>query len=191
MQYEQGSEKVDMINTPYIPVSRPLLLNEDPEIRRTRKILIIILGVCLALSVVGMINAVSGSEVRHGMQDGRRGVEMGQSVIAILFYSFGIFVAHRYYQTGLRVFAWLGIIELVIFSIIIIVIICFAITATAAANITDDDMNKSILIGASVAIFFVIIICIACLILTIIIVKFAFKLARLIDAKRSLTIQQI
>ncbi|CAF4778520.1 unnamed protein product, partial [Rotaria sp. Silwood1] len=47
MRFEQGSEKVGMINTSSIPVSKPLSVIEDPEIQRTRKILLIILGVCL------------------------------------------------------------------------------------------------------------------------------------------------
>ncbi|CAF4243644.1 unnamed protein product, partial [Rotaria sordida] len=47
MQYKQEGEKVGMINTSWIPVSKPLSSTEDPEVQRTRKILLIILGVCL------------------------------------------------------------------------------------------------------------------------------------------------
>ncbi|CAF3771104.1 unnamed protein product [Rotaria sp. Silwood1] len=100
MQYKQGSEKVDMINTSYIPVSRPLSLTEDPEIQRTRKILLIILS---AFSVISTISAISGNGMSNSMQETRRGTQIGQSLISLLFYGFGIFVAYRYYETGLRV----------------------------------------------------------------------------------------
>ncbi|CAF1266111.1 unnamed protein product [Rotaria sordida] len=51
MQYKQEGEKVGMINTSWIPVSKPLSSTEDPEVQRTRKILLIILGVCLNVSL--------------------------------------------------------------------------------------------------------------------------------------------
>ncbi|CAF3565778.1 unnamed protein product [Rotaria sp. Silwood1] len=103
MRFEQGSEKVGMINTSSIPVSKPLSVIEDPEIQRTRKILLIILGVCLAFSVIGTINAISGNGISNRMQGTQRGAQIGQSLISVIFYGFGIFVAYQYYETGLRV----------------------------------------------------------------------------------------
>jgi hypothetical protein len=47
MQYKQETEKVAMMNSSYMTVTKPLSLTEDREVQRTRKILIIILGVCL------------------------------------------------------------------------------------------------------------------------------------------------
>jgi len=47
MQYQPGSEKIAMTNTAYTPVTQPLSLAHDPQIQRTRKIFIIILGVGL------------------------------------------------------------------------------------------------------------------------------------------------
>jgi hypothetical protein len=47
MQYNQETEKVAMMDSSYMTVPKPLLLTEDREVQRTRKILIIILGVCL------------------------------------------------------------------------------------------------------------------------------------------------
>ncbi|CAF1418733.1 unnamed protein product [Rotaria sp. Silwood1] len=103
MQYKQESEKVGMINTFWMPVSKPISPAEDPEIQRTRKILLIILGVCLTFSIIGTINAISGNEIANRMQATQRGAQIGQSLISIIFYGFGIFVAYRYYETGLRV----------------------------------------------------------------------------------------
>jgi hypothetical protein len=47
MQYKPETEKVAMVAGPYQPVVRPLSLAEDREVQRTRKIFMIILGVCL------------------------------------------------------------------------------------------------------------------------------------------------
>jgi hypothetical protein len=47
MQYKSETEKVATMATPYMPVPQATSPNDDPQIQRTRKILIIILGVCL------------------------------------------------------------------------------------------------------------------------------------------------
>ncbi len=47
MQYKPKNERVAMINARDISVPTPLLLVEDPQIRRTRQALMVILGVCL------------------------------------------------------------------------------------------------------------------------------------------------
>ncbi|CAF1181142.1 unnamed protein product [Rotaria sordida] len=103
MQYKQGSETVDMINTPYILVSRPLSSNEDPEVQRTRKIFLIILGVCFGLIVASTITIIFGPTIDICLIGNGDIVKIAGCLISILFYTFGIFVAYRYYQTGLRV----------------------------------------------------------------------------------------
>ncbi len=47
MQYKQEIEKVTMMDSSYMAVPKSLSLAEDREVQRTRKILIIILGVCV------------------------------------------------------------------------------------------------------------------------------------------------
>ena len=47
MHYQPEVEKVAMMNVPNMVAPIPLLLTENPEVQRTRKILLIILGVCL------------------------------------------------------------------------------------------------------------------------------------------------
>jgi hypothetical protein len=47
MQYKPENEKMVMMNGPYTDAPRPLLLTEDHQVQRTRKVLIIILGVLL------------------------------------------------------------------------------------------------------------------------------------------------
>lgn len=47
MQHQQTDEKLYVINIPYITFLRHLPIAEDPEIRRTRKVFFIIVGVFL------------------------------------------------------------------------------------------------------------------------------------------------
>jgi hypothetical protein len=47
MQYKSESEKVAPTSALYIPVSQAIPSAKDPQIQRTRKILVILLGVCL------------------------------------------------------------------------------------------------------------------------------------------------
>ncbi|CAF4007127.1 unnamed protein product [Rotaria sordida] len=103
MQYKQGSEVVSMINASHTSVQRPFSLNEDPEIKRTRKILLTILSVFLALSVIGTISAIYENGISNSTQGTQGGVRIGQSLISVLFYGFGIFVAYGYFETGLKV----------------------------------------------------------------------------------------
>jgi hypothetical protein len=47
MQYEPGTEKIAMMGGTYMPPTTPMTLADVPQIKRTRKILLIILGVCV------------------------------------------------------------------------------------------------------------------------------------------------
>ncbi|CAF4960966.1 unnamed protein product, partial [Rotaria sp. Silwood1] len=135
-----------------------------------------------AFSVIGTISAISGNGMSNSMQETRRGAQIGQSLISLLFYGFGIFVAYRYYETGLRVFAWLGIISMVLFGIGIVIVLIVLLAASSILKMKDHVDSEGLMIGLSIGIFFAVLICIACLILT---------LAKLIESKKSLTIQQI
>ncbi len=46
MQYESGTEKVATICGNLTPTVKPLSPSDDSQIKRTRKILMIILGIC-------------------------------------------------------------------------------------------------------------------------------------------------
>ncbi|CAF5033865.1 unnamed protein product, partial [Rotaria sp. Silwood1] len=56
-----------------------------------------------AFSVIGTINIISGNGISNRMQGTQRGAQIGQSLISVIFYRFGIFVTYRFYETGLRV----------------------------------------------------------------------------------------
>ncbi|CAF3457331.1 unnamed protein product, partial [Rotaria sp. Silwood2] len=72
----------------------------------------------------------------------------------------------------------------------IIVFLFIGVAAVTAGSTNDDHMSKALMIGASLLFFIVAVVVIVAFILTIVIVKFAFKLARLIDAKQTIAIQR-
>jgi hypothetical protein len=47
MIYEPGSQKVCMAGDVPVPLTRLMMVADEPKIKRTRKILMIILGVCV------------------------------------------------------------------------------------------------------------------------------------------------
>jgi len=50
MQYKPETDKVAMMAIPYTPVIQSISPIDDPQIQRTRRILSIILGICLVNS---------------------------------------------------------------------------------------------------------------------------------------------
>ena len=52
---------------------------------------------------MGAISAIFESSSDFGPDSNRRGTQIGNSLVSILFYSFGLIVAHRYHVMGLRV----------------------------------------------------------------------------------------
>ncbi|CAF4827632.1 unnamed protein product, partial [Rotaria sp. Silwood1] len=85
-----------------MPVPQLLLLTGDLKIQRTHRVLLIILGILLAPSLVSTITVIYGNRIGDGIKETHGGMQFGQSLISVLFYGFGIFVAYRYYETGLR-----------------------------------------------------------------------------------------
>ena len=53
-------------------------------------------------SVVGLVSGISGNEIRI-LNGSGQGARVGQAIIEILFYGFGLYAAHRYSQKGLRI----------------------------------------------------------------------------------------
>ncbi|CAF3632865.1 unnamed protein product [Rotaria socialis] len=191
MRYAQDNDKVLLIDSPYMPASQPLSLTDDPEIRRTRKILLILLSGILVLAVLGTIGSITGNGVTNNSEYSSRGVQIGRSLISVVFLSFGYLVAHRYSKIGLLVFACLNIIGLVIDGILVVLLFVAGLTSLANASSLNNSQTNGMLVGGSTAFFVVIVIIIAGSIVQIVIVKFAFKLARLIEAKKASFCQQI
>ncbi|CAF3725010.1 unnamed protein product [Rotaria sp. Silwood1] len=91
-----------------MPVPQLLLLTGDLKIQRTRRVLLIILGILLAPSLVSTITVIYGNRIGDGIKKTHGGMQFGQSLISVLFYGFGIFVAYRYYETGLRMVCFIS-----------------------------------------------------------------------------------
>jgi hypothetical protein len=53
--------------------------------------------------VAGAIISISESGTPNAIGGAGRGSQIGSAFISVLFYAFGIFVAHRYSAMGLRV----------------------------------------------------------------------------------------
>ncbi|CAF0892066.1 unnamed protein product [Adineta ricciae] len=190
MQYKQDVEKVAMMNSPTLLSPRPLGLKDNEEVQRTRKILLIILGVCLALSVASALSSIPESSYESEAGRTRRSSQVGENLVAALFYTFGILAAYNYYQTGLRVFAYLGVIILSFVGIVVVICLFLGISALAVGSQFDKE-QRGFLLGASIGVFFFVVLLAANVILTVIIVKYAFKLARLIDASERLAVQPV
>ncbi|CAF1405366.1 unnamed protein product [Rotaria sordida] len=137
MQYEPGTDKVAMMDTPYVPTTRPLALAEDPQVQRPRKVLLIMLGICLGLSLFNTIIVIV-DRTRNPQESGR----LSQPLLSILFYSFGLFVTYKYHQTGLRVFAWLGVIMLICTGIVFGLILIGALASLALISVFSVAVNS-------------------------------------------------
>ncbi|CAF1525081.1 unnamed protein product, partial [Rotaria magnacalcarata] len=85
------------------PLSQPLLLTEDPEIRRTRKVLLITIGVVLGLSVLGTITTIAANGILYFSKHPLLGPAIVQSPISLILFIFGCLVIYRYSPIGLRV----------------------------------------------------------------------------------------
>ncbi|CAF0907571.1 unnamed protein product [Rotaria sordida] len=192
MQYKQGNEKVYMMDGYNQPLSKLFPFNQDPEIQRTRKILLIILGVCLGILLSGMINVIFGPTIDICLIGNGHIAEIIEYLISIILYTFGLFVVYRYSEIGLRVFAWLNIITLIIVGIVILALFIIGMTNSNDINLsTLYGENPTRIIKTQKGPFFCAFLYIPDCILTIIIVKFAFKLAKIINHKKSLPIQQV
>ena len=114
MQYEQGTEKVLMTSAPTTKS------NDDRQLRRTRKILLIVFGIFLVnlllfsliqvrfwifqgLSIFSLaMLLMSVSTTTYGIANNYT-LQFVQSILSIALYSFAYYVTHNYHPIGLRV----------------------------------------------------------------------------------------
>ncbi|UJR07533.1 hypothetical protein I4U23_011821 [Adineta vaga] len=185
MKYEKETEEVLITDIAPIP------LTEDREVQRTRKILLVIFSVFLALHVFSMITFIfhkvsssSTSTIYAATKSSNR--QLLQTILGLFFYSFAYYVTHKYHSIGLRVVAWLVIISAVLFCIIIgIIAFMFIIMMT---GVQLPEYLKYYYAFGGILITFIVVVSNIVLIIHVIIVKLSFNLARLIDAKKNLPI---
>ncbi|CAF1605411.1 unnamed protein product [Rotaria sordida] len=191
MQGGQTNEKMVTVDVPNIAVPIKLALLKDHQIQRTRRTFSVILGVLIGLGVFATIVSFYGSNNDICLLTPRRVPKTIEYLMSIIFCIFGFHVAHRYSTIGLRVFAWLIIFELVIDGIMIIVFFHIGATASHARNSNVYRQSEARISYTSPNAFLCALIYIFDFIFDIIIVRLAFKLAKLIEIRKSSIIQQI
>ncbi|UJR07538.1 hypothetical protein I4U23_011826 [Adineta vaga] len=191
MQYAQGSEKV------LVPGTVPILLTDDREVQRTRKILLIIFGILLGLNILSIAVFIINSTTTTSTSTTasayylkqNRTYTFTQPVLSAIFYALAFYVTYNYHPTGLRVVAWLLIIATVLlclsfslFSILFIIII---------SGVPIHEQLDSYVTVSGVIITVLGIIVAVSLVIQIILIKLCFKLARLINANKKVSIPQV
>ncbi|CAF1326912.1 unnamed protein product [Rotaria sordida] len=196
MQSVQDTNNVITTTVLNLSVSKQLLLVTDPKIRQLRKILAVIYGICLVVCVFGLINATFSRTIEYCLIPNGYYEEIAEYIIAILFYAIGLFVTFRYSETGLRVIAWISIIELVGIGIAILLLICTDFTDRHAQNsitkysVANQQDNSRVIIKHMGSLMCTIVYIIA-FVFEVIIVILTSKLAKLIGVKKTIAIQQI
>ncbi|CAF0801221.1 unnamed protein product [Rotaria sp. Silwood1] len=155
----------------------------DPVVNRTRKILLILVVTLLVLGLTYFIFILHSyaATISPKSQLPNNSAQLVSILIYIVYYSFGLLVIYRYYQTGLFVFAWLGSVSLILILAIAMVILIGIIVATSRLGFVN---------GIIVAIIFIIIFLTASL-LQVFTVRYAFILSKLLKSTKRLATEQI
>ncbi|UJR15876.1 hypothetical protein I4U23_002802 [Adineta vaga] len=137
------------------------------EIKRTQHILLFLISIVLSIHIIIFIMVIYSLSINYRTNT----FEPIINLCWILFFAIGIFVTQRYYTMGLFIFAWCGILNIVLTCILIVFV-------TVAIVIITSQSSKQIS-----GIPFTIIPIVACLtsvIFDAVIVIFSFKLWYLI-----------
>ncbi|CAF4083275.1 unnamed protein product, partial [Rotaria sordida] len=153
------------------------------EIRRIRKYLLLIYGIGLVLCIYGLIYSIFSNKIMYCSITNGRLEEIGEFIVAILFFALGLYSASRYSETGLRVMAWLGIIDLIGSVVAIFILVIFSLMnskskSSIGISLIDDLENSHAKRTKQINPL-------------VIIVIYTFKLTKLISAKKTQAIQQI
>ncbi|CAF3960035.1 unnamed protein product [Adineta steineri] len=183
MQSNVGIDKSDTLDGPYMPLSTPLTQTQDFEIQPTRKILFLLNTILIVVAIIDLI--VSIQKLTFVNFQGINVVDWHatQTFIWLLLNAFAILVTYKYHQTGLFLFAWMGVIGLVITGIITIIFLYLVVWLYATGRFHTYLTETLMITMLSIVyiLFFTI---------KIIIVQFAFKLARLIHINKQSLINQ-
>ncbi|CAF0857419.1 unnamed protein product [Adineta ricciae] len=162
---------------------KPPSLEQQPEVVRTRKTLLIFIGILFVLCFINFMFVIHSLATSSSNKDQppNSSSQLVSILIAFVYYGFGVLVTYRYYQTGLLAFAWLGFVSLLLMLAVVIVILIGVIITTSHLGFV-----KGILVGV---IF--IVICLAASLLQIFAVRYAFRLSKLLRSTKRFTIEQI
>ncbi|CAF2082217.1 unnamed protein product [Rotaria magnacalcarata] len=179
-----------MMDSPIQPPVKSISLTADPQIQKTRKILLIVLGVLVVLSAIITIAEICNTTIgEDSVHRPPRGVSIVQALVLHLFYSFGFFFTYRCHKLSLQVFAGLNVVLLFNFGIgfvgLLVSTIILAFSNSDERNIYIYE-NRNI--NVPVAICVSILTITAALVFTIWIVMLSFKLAKLIGMEQPETV---
>ncbi|CAF3671991.1 unnamed protein product [Adineta steineri] len=137
MQHELGTENVVMMNNSDVPTTKPLELVKDPQLQRSRKILLIMIGIYFGICLVGTF-----AKIVNDAGNSQKNASVVGSIASIAYYGFGLLVSYKYSEIGLRVFAWLGVVILVITGIALILLFLAAVAGLAVAGVAFSALDS-------------------------------------------------
>ncbi|CAF0861617.1 unnamed protein product [Adineta steineri] len=106
----------------------PLLLNRvSEEVRGTRQTLLFLISVILSIHVISFILVIYSLSINFRTNT----YEPILILWWILFFSSGMFITQRYYITGLYMFAWLGILNMIVTCILIVFVTVAVVIITS------------------------------------------------------------
>jgi hypothetical protein len=104
LQNEISTDKTSMINDSPMP-NKPPSLEQQSEVKRTRKILLTLIGTLIVLCCINFIFIIHSYATGNSLENQlpNSSSQLVSVLISIICYGFGLLVTYRYYQTGLLV----------------------------------------------------------------------------------------
>ncbi|CAF3524208.1 unnamed protein product [Adineta steineri] len=107
MQHKRGPENMVIMNDHYTLTTKPLAQVNDPQVQRSRRVLLIMLGICLGFCLISafvrIVNYTRNSQANTELVDVIALIVLIASIASVAFYGYGLFVSYRYSDKGLRV----------------------------------------------------------------------------------------
>ncbi|CAF3317178.1 unnamed protein product [Rotaria socialis] len=176
MQFNKSTD-----NTIPNAIVQPSPSADQIEIKRIRKILLVLVGFFFVISVLNMLKRSLPIKNQSDSTANMNVFIVGISFLPILFDTFGIFVIRGYHRKGVSVFAWLKTIEMIFigfFLAFIIYVIGHLLFTTGQTDRSNRYSNiPTVLLIVIFALFAV------CVALKVIVIKYTFKLARLLKSE--------
>ncbi|CAF0813611.1 unnamed protein product [Adineta ricciae] len=148
--------------------SEPISVIRVPEeIKRTQQILIFLISILLTIHVIIFIVVIYSLSINYRTNT----FEPIINLCWILFFAIGLFVTQRYYVMGLFIFAWLGILNIVLTCMLIVFVTVAIVIITSQSSKLNNGIPFTII---------PIVACLTSVILDAIVVIFSFKLWYLI-----------
>ncbi|CAF1357293.1 unnamed protein product [Adineta ricciae] len=186
MRSEQGGEAVTVMCG--IPITDNKILSvpiDRSEIKQTRCILLTIISISFGLAIIHTIYSFAWFACDNSPKQSQQDESLLISLLSLLFFGFGLYVTHNYCRLGLYMFAWSGIAVLIGSGVCILHLIVGIMTLVPVYHATN---NKDFVINTLMLLLMIAVLHLSAFVVTLIVIKLAFKLAKLIDANENLII---